>query len=90
MSFFSSRQFQLVCLVILCVVLLSAGTTMPITAFEQLLHLTNAHPSGLPCLLWVWGWLHLLTLPVLWQLSMITLRMDADLPLTSSGLETRR
>lgn len=36
----------------------------------------------------VWRWLHLLALPILWQLSLITLRMDADLPLTSSGLET--
>lgn len=34
------------------------------------------------------GGTYLLSLPILWQLSTITLKMDADLPLTSSGLET--
>ena len=53
--------------------------------------LTNAHPSGLSCVcvcVCVWRRLHLLALPILWQLSLIMLRMDPDLPLTSSGLET--
>lgn len=39
------------------------------------------------CSVCVWRWLHLLALSILWQLSLITLRMDADLSLTSSGLE---
>lgn len=85
-SICSCTQFVIVCSVII------SRLHYPNYGCGTITTLTNAHPSGLSCLVClrvcVWRWLHLLTLPILWQLSLITPRMDADLPLTSSGLET--